>query len=115
MRNAIACTVAVLFLAGCSHVIRDTNVYKNEVNFLKSANMRQAKMLKDWTKAKCCQGGSWSAAADASCKDAAELVLTVEKRVPYHTDFMLFLADLKKERPAEKPPEVPEAQTICSE
>lgn len=103
----------LLMGASCGHnaVVRDTAVYKTELNFLEQAALQNAEALKGFINNHCtCTDGDFT---DEKCLAAAKKVLVVEARVPWHKAMMLYNARLLEERPPKDPPEVPETGTLC--
>jgi len=108
----------VLSGAACPNkVLREENVYRNEVKFMQKAAMDQADMLAQFVATSCeCKTVDpvgTRGFVNKECLDVAKLVQVVRTRVPYHTDMMLYLAGLKEERPPETPPEVPPPEDLC--
>jgi hypothetical protein len=95
--------------------IREPHVYEQEVDFMLAVTEAEAKALETLIDKSCkcevLEGEKFW--VDKSCEDAAKLVQTVRARVPYHASMMLHLGGILKERPAESPPEVPDASLLC--
>jgi hypothetical protein len=94
-------------------VLRDPEVYKNEITFFQMALEQDtdllAEHLADGT-CSCDDSGTWN---NVLCEDTALNVLVIQHRLQYHVDLALYNAGMKEERPPKDPPEVPEPSTLC--
>jgi len=110
-----AVVAAALGLTGCKKggvVLRDPQVYKNEVAFMQMGLEQDTELLRyHLEKGSCsCADGEW---ASVECEDTALNILVMEHRLQYHVDLMLYNAKLTEERPPAEPPEVPEPSSLC--
>lgn len=101
-------------LAGCKHhvVLRDSEVYKNEIAFFEMALEQDTELLEAHLadgSCTCDDAGQWSSEI---CETTALNVLVIKHRLRWHLDMMLYNAQLLETRPAEEP-EVPEPSTLC--
>ena len=111
--------IVVLLVGGaCTpKIVREENVYRNEVKFLQATAEQEADALSGFVAAHCeCKTVDPNGATGfvtKECLSAAKLVQVVRARIPYHVDMMLYLAGLKEERPPEVPPEVKPPEELC--
>ena len=109
--------VLVLSFAACKEVVvRDAEVYKQEIDFIESASAEQVERGKALIKSECtCQQPveGINVFETPQCDKMAETVLVIEARMSYHTDFMRYLGGLSEKRPPKNPPEVPETNSLC--
>ena len=105
---APALILLLLAASGCHQVVRDANVYKQELRFLGEGGARVA-------------AGSLGAAGDrakagdpAGCAKLATAALVVQARFPYHVAKALHLAGLGDD-PGPTPPPVPDVTAWCRE
>lgn len=107
--------VCVLVLSGCKSVlIRDTEVYWNEIKFFEMALKQNTKLLKDYVQsgACSCEDGEWTT---PECKRAASNVVVIEARLDWHLAQMEYLGKFKSSPPPEQEPEIPAASILCPE
>lgn len=101
-------------VAGCKRpvVLRDPDVYKNEIAFLQMGLEQDTELLEHHLNdGSCtCEDGAWTT---IECEDTALNILVVRHRLPWHVDMMLYLGKQQEERPPESPPEVPDPSTLC--
>jgi hypothetical protein len=106
--------VATTGLTGCKKgvVLRDPEVYKNEIAFMQMALEQDTALLEHHLNdGSCaCEDGAW---VTVECEDTALNILVIQNRLQYHVDLMLYNAKLKDERPPKDPPEVPEPGSLC--
>jgi hypothetical protein len=107
--------VAVAGLTGCKKggvVLRDPQVYKNEIAFMQMALEQDTELLAHHLgDGSCsCEDGAW---VSVECEDTALNILVIQHRLQYHVDLMLYNAKMKDERPPAEPPEVPEPGSLC--
>lgn len=99
---------------GCKKpiVLRDPDVYKNEVAFLSMALEQDTALLEHHlSDGSCaCEDDAWTS---VECEDTALNILVVRHRLAWHVAMMMYLGNQTKERPPEEPPEVPEPNTLC--
>lgn len=111
-----AVAVATLGLTGCKKgvVLRDPQVYKNEIAFMQMALEQDTELLEHHLNdGSCtCEDGEWSR---IECEDTALNILVIQNRLQWHVDMMHYLGKLSEERPPEEPPAVPEPSTLCPE
>lgn len=110
--------LVVLAVSACNpKIVREENVYRNEVKFMQATATQQADTLAAFIAANCeCKTVDPNGAigfVTKECLSAAKLVQVVRARVPYHVDMMLYLAGLKEERPPKTPPDVPPPEELC--
>jgi hypothetical protein len=94
-------------------VLRDPEVYKNEIGFLQMALEQDTELLEAHLKdgsCSCDEDGAWN---NETCEMSALNVLVVQARLGWHVDMMMYLGGLSEERPPEDPPEVAEPSTLC--
>jgi hypothetical protein len=106
----LLCSFAAI--SGCKHVvIRDQNVYANEIGFWRASSDQSARALIDMITAHCtCEEDGW---ATQECDNAATLAITLVSRADYHADMMEYLGEIRDERPPANPPEVPPNTQLC--
>ena len=101
-------------LTGCKKpiVLRDPDVYKNEIAFMQMALEQDTELLKHHlADGSCtCEDGAW---VTVECEDTALNILVIENRLDWHIGMMMYLGKQTEERPPEEPPEVPEPGTLC--
>jgi len=118
MKNAalvVLGTVAILGACrkGPAVVLRNPEVYRNEVAFLQMALEQDTAIIEEHLadgSCKCDEDGAWSS---ESCETAALNVLVIRHRLAWHVDMMLYLGRLSETRPPEEPPEIPDPSTLC--
>lgn len=107
-------TLAVLAACrkGPAVVLRNPDVYRNEIAFLQMALEQDTELLEEHlADGTCkCEDGSWTS---ESCETAALNVLVIRHRLGWHIDMMLYLGRLSDTRPPAEPPEVPDPSTLC--
>ncbi len=92
-------------------VVRESNTYQQEVEFMEQFVSQEAVLLADWIKTSCkCEEGKFTSAL---CEDSAKKVQLARARIAWHRDMMLYNAGLLKDRPSETPPVVLEATVLC--
>lgn len=104
----------VLFSLGCAGkvVLRDPEVYKNEIAFFEMALEQDSALLEAHLadgSCSCDASGAWSSEV---CETSALNILVIKHRLRWHLDMMLYNANLLETRPAVEP-EVPEPSTLC--
>jgi hypothetical protein len=105
----------ILGLLACQKptiVLRDPEVYRNEIAFLQMALEQDTELLKaHLADGSCtCTDGAW---VTEVCETSALNVLVIQYRLQYHVDLMLYNAKMIQERPPTEPPEVPDPSTLC--
>jgi len=122
MKRAFLTCIAltVLIAPGCKRsgpvaVVRNPNVYLNEMDYGDMVDKQSAQRMRYWIDASCsCTAdGAWSGDHAEECEKTAKHVLVVEVRGPYHTAMMEYNGSFTDERPPEEPPEIPETSTLC--
>jgi len=93
-------------------VLRDPEVYRNEIAFMQMALEQDTELLEahlaDGTCT--CTDGAWTS---ETCEMTALNVLVIQHRLQYHVDLMFYNAKMKEERPPTEPPEVPDPSSLC--
>lgn len=112
--RSVATTLITLILAGCQKptvVLRDPEVYRNEIAFFQMSLEQDTELLETHLKDGSCQcvEGAWSTDV---CEMTALNILVIQHRLQFHVDMMLYNAKLLDKRP-EREPEVPEPSTLC--
>lgn len=97
--------LAILLLSGCGSVVRNANVYQNEIGFLREANSRLSKRVLAEAEDAAIMGDT------ERCVELATDGLPASIGVPYTLDMMLFLVDLAAD-PGKVPP-IPPALVWC--
>lgn len=110
-------TTLVISSVGCKRgiVLRDPEVYKNEVGFLQMALEQDTELLEAHLldgSCTCDDTGAWSTDL---CETTALNILVIQNRLNWHVGMMMYLGKLTEERPPETPPEVPDSSTLCPE
>jgi len=113
MRKSIFIFVALVTLAGCKHkqVVRESEPYQAELAFYEMAGMGAAQAAQDLMKpAKCTcdDAGAWSS---YECETAADTIITIQTRLPWHIAMSKHLAGLAEDPGPE--PEIPPASDLC--
>lgn len=110
-------TLLAQIIIACGPVVRDKKVYEAEIGFIMDASDEQVErglaVIGEYCK--CEEVAGVKGFTTESCQNLAETILVVQTRMKYHTAFMRYLGGLSKKRPPEIPPDVPEANTLCSE
>ena len=93
-------------LGGCKQgkvVLRDPEVYKNEIGVFQMGIEQQVELLKGFVAASCScdEDGAWST---IECEDAALQIVTWEARLDWHVDMAMYNGGLLSERPGDEPP-----------
>ncbi len=98
--------LSLLLVACDQHVVRDTEVYKTELNLYNSWATHQAELLRKFVTAHCTctEAGTF---IEKDCEVSADWLLTVEARHEWHKGMSLYNAGLLEERPAKEPPVIP--------
>jgi hypothetical protein len=94
-------------------VLRDPEVYENEIGFLQMALEQDTELLEEHLtdgSCTCDDAGSWNSDL---CETTALNILVIQHRLEWHVEMMRFLGKLTETRPSEVPPEVPETSTLC--
>lgn len=100
-----------LFLGCTSHIVRGEETYKAELKLYDSWATKQSDLLKLYVRDSCvCEEKRFTS---KECRDAADLILTVDARHDWHREMSLYLAGLRESRPPEIPPEIPSNETLC--
>jgi hypothetical protein len=101
-------------MTGCKKpiVLRDPDVYKNEIAFMQMALEQDTALLEHHlADGSCtCEDGAW---ATVECEDTALNVLVIKHRLDWHVAMMMYLGKQSDVRPPEEPPEVPDPSTLC--
>ena len=112
--HALLLAAVALFMLGATcdrAVVRDATVYQTELDFMEQVGVQQADLLSGFLLTYCtCEDGEFTT---ADCRKAAETVVTVQARVPWHKAMALYNAGILEERPPETPPEVADTSTLC--
>lgn len=106
--------LSLAFSLGCrtTVVLRDPEVYKNEIAFLQMALEQDTLLLEahlDDGSCSCDENGAWSSDV---CEMSALNILVIKHRLNWHLDMMRYNARLLETRP-DVEPEVPETSTLC--
>jgi hypothetical protein len=116
-RAVLLATLGILStssLVGCNRsvVLRDPDVYKNEIAFMQMALEQDTDLLEHHLNdGSCsCEEGEWSS---VECEDTAANILVIRHRLDWHVAMMLYLGKQSEERPPRDPPEVPDPSTLC--
>jgi len=109
---AVLTLVPMLLGSSCNKtVVRDANAYKAELELMGQMSMQSAASLKKLITLECaCADGKFTT---KDCEKAADLVLVIETRLPWHKAMSLYNAGLTEERPPKDPPEIPAIETLC--
>jgi hypothetical protein len=104
----------VLSLLGCATkvVLRDPEVYKNELAFFEMALQQDTALLKAHLadgSCSCDESGAWN---NEVCETSALNILVIDQRLRWHLDMMLYNGRLLETRPPIEP-EVPEPSSLC--
>lgn len=93
-------------------VLRDPDVYKNEIAFMQMALEQDTALLEyHLENGSCtCEEGSW---VTEECEATALNILVIKHRLDWHLAMMLYLGNMLKERPPKDPPDVPDPGTLC--
>lgn len=97
-----------LLLTGCFKkvIVRDSQVYKAEINQWDNWATKQAELMKGFLGTSCtCKNEKEF--NEKECNLAADYILTIEARSEWHKQKALSLAELA-EKPADSPPSIPE-------
>ena len=94
-------------------VLRDPEVYRNEVAFLQMAIEQDTELLLEHLNdGSCsCEDGEWN---NEVCEMSALNVVVMEARLEWHIAMMMYLGNLSEENPGDEP-EVPDPSTLCPE
>tara|TARA_B100001094_G_scaffold248781_1_gene245916 strand:- start:1074 stop:1448 length:375 start_codon:yes stop_codon:yes gene_type:complete len=104
--------LACILLTGCGTkiILRDTNVYKAELDQYHKWATAQAEYLRGFIEEHCeCESDAEGPQfADPECENAADFVLTIEARAEWHRQMSLWNAGLIPEgsEPADTPPAI---------
>jgi hypothetical protein len=95
-------------------VLRDPEVYRNEIAFFQMALEQDTELLEGHlADGSCaCEEGAWTT---VECEMTALNVLVVRHRLQYHVDMMHYNARMRDKRPSKEPPKVPDPSTLCPE
>jgi hypothetical protein len=120
MKRALLTCIALTLLAvpackkGPIAVIRNPNVYLNEMDFDQMVHKQAVQHLRYWLTESCsCKDGAWDGDRAEACEKTAKHILVVETRDPYHTALMEYNGSFTDDRPPKDPPAVPETTTLC--
>ncbi len=117
LRGCLFLFIAVVMfqLVGCGIVLREPDVYSAEVDFVEDVGKEVVRTGSAVIAMECecveVEGNLYF--STRQCADLAEALVVTTARLGYHTDFMRFLGGINEERPTEKPPNIPEATTLC--
>mgnify|MGYP003393556459 CR=1 FL=1 len=95
-------------------VLRDKEVYRNEISFFQMALEQDTELLEAHLangKCSCGADGVWS---DEICEMTAQNILVIRHRLTWHVAMMHYNAGLSETRPPIEP-EVPETSSLCLE
>jgi len=114
MREIVLFLSLGAFLTGCPDtkcLVRDPVVYQVEMDFMEQASLHTAQALEESIRRECsCVDGKFTT---EWCRKAADLVVTVNARVPWHKNMSLYLGGIRKTRPSKEPPKIPAPETLC--
>jgi hypothetical protein len=97
--------LATLVSCGPKVIVRDRNVYEAELDQYHRWSVSQSQHLRPFLEAHCeCEGSGFKT---EGCKEAADLVLTVEHRADWHKSMSLWNAGILTEEPKATPPPIP--------
>lgn len=123
MKRLLALLIpALLCLTACTRPlasIRNPEVYENELDYNKMVQEQGATHLRYWLSEHCtCDADQdWVSKADnewsEECEAAADWILVVETREPWHRAMALYNGSLLEEKPPENPPEIPPVSALC--
>ena len=115
MRFLFTVLLVAPFLAACPNgtVVRDTNVYENEIGFVRSATSQSVGIINSFLAEFCECAGDPNHWEHPLCGEAATLSQVLDTRMPYHMDMMEYLGGIIEDRPPEEPPEIPGAEALC--
>lgn len=105
--------IVMAFVVGCGNptIVRDENTYKIEVELMAQMSMQSAASMREFVKSDCsCKNGKFST---KNCADAADLILVIESRLPWHKAMSFYNAGITDERPSKTPPVIPPTKTLC--
>jgi len=110
----IVVVVSVFIMAGCKQVIlRDPDVYWNEVKFFEMALKQNTELLKHYVQSGACScddTGEWST---PECKKSAGNIAVIEARLDWHVAQMEYLGKFQASPPPEEEPEIPDPSYLC--
>lgn len=113
MHKWILLVLIVVGMSCFSSIVRDKKVYRAELNLMEHMALQPVDSLDEFVSQYCsCVDGHWTT---PSCKKAADLILIVRTRLPYHKSMMLYNAGMLKKRPPKQPPEIPPAESLCGQ
>jgi hypothetical protein len=106
--------LSLVFSLGCTTkvVLRDPEVYKNELAFFEMALQQDTALLEAHLadgSCSCDESGAWN---NEVCETSALNILVVKLRLRWHLDMMLYNGRLLEKRPPVEP-EVPEPSSLC--
>jgi hypothetical protein len=101
------------FTSGCPSqcLVRDPITYRIEMDFMEQAALQPASALALFVSEHCkCTEGKFII---DQCRAAADMILTIQTRIPWHKAMSLYLGGLEKVRPEKDPPAIPAPETLC--
>ena len=114
MKRLVLGVVMFVSLTGCKSVlVRDKNVYWNEIRFFEMALKQNSDHLKKMIQSGACEcdeNGKWTT---SDCKKAAGNVAVVEARLDWHVAQMKYLGKFQAEAPPEEEPPIPDSSYLC--
>jgi len=117
MKTLVFLIICISFMAiSCRDtVVRDANVYKNELEFVDAASDEQVERGKALIaeQCECSEIAGVKGFTTRACGEMAETVLVIEARMKYHTSFMRYLGGISDKRPAKEPPVIPATNSLC--
>lgn len=107
--------VALALSTGCKRVVlRDAEVYKNEIYLLQMTIEQDTELLREHLadgSCSCDTDGNWN---HEVCEMSALNVLVMERRLEWHVNMMLYLGSVIDDHPGEEPAvSEEEVSTLC--
>lgn len=105
-------------IIGCKPVaVRDSEMYKMEVDFIDAATEEMIENGKGLISEKCTCSDRKIVGVDefdsSECRSLAETIVVIEARMKYHTDLMRYLWGLSDARPPKEVPDIPDVGSLC--
>lgn len=109
--GALVLTVGLTCCCSSQCLVRDPSVYRVEMDFMEQSALQPVGALTQFLTEHCkCEGGQFTT---EQCRKVADMILTVQIRVPWHKAMSLYLGGLEDKRPDKDPPVVPAPETLC--
>lgn len=116
MKNKLALLTLLLCLTSCKTtgvILRDPDVYWNEIRFVDMALTQNTELLKahiDAGHCSCDADGKWNSEL---CEKSAANVATLEARLDWHLAQMEYLGRFKEKKEPGELPEIPDSSYLC--